>query len=78
MSDVATRSRGPGALLKLVLWVQLGFAVFLFGADLMRVLPQLSSPSSAPQLTQPLRPGDQTRRFNSAQLPTREASPNSR
>lgn len=78
MSDVATQSRGPGALLKLVLWVQLGFAVFLFGADLMRVLPQLSSPSSAPQLTQPLRPGDQTRRFNSAQLPTREASPNSR
>lgn len=78
MSDAATPSRGPGALLKLVLWVQLGFAVMLFGSDLVRVLPQMVSPSSAPNLTEPLRPGDQTRRFNPAQLPAREASPNSR
>lgn len=71
-------SRGPTKLLKLVLVVQLGFAVMLFGSDLLRVLPQAMSPSDAPQLTEPLRPGDQTRRFNPAQLPAREASPNSR
>jgi hypothetical protein len=78
MSDVAVPSRGSGKLLKLVLWVQLGFAVVLFGADMVRVLPQVTSPSNAPQLTQPWTPGDQTRRFNPAQLPTREAAPNAR
>ncbi|MEO9863186.1 MAG: ATP-dependent Clp protease proteolytic subunit [Yoonia sp.] len=70
--------RGPGTLLKLVLFIQLGFAVMLFGSDLVRVLPQAMSPSDAPQLTEPLRPGDQTRRFDPAQVPAREASPNSR
>ena len=79
MSEATTpTSRGPGTLLKMVLWVQLGFAVMLFGSDLARVLPQLALPSDAPGITEPLRPGDQTRRFNPAQLPTREASPNSR
>ena len=78
MTDTARPTRSPGTLLKLVLWVQLGFAVVLFGSDLLRVLPQLAFPSNAPNLTEPLRPGDQTRRFNPAQLPTRQAAPNSR
>jgi hypothetical protein len=79
MTDIAPpRPRGTGTLLKLVLWVQLGFAVLLFGSDMLRVLPQIVTPSNAPQLTEPLRPGDQTRRFDPAQVPTREASPNSR
>ena len=80
MSDAVEEpaARGPGTLLKLVLWVQLGFAVVLFSSDLARVLPQLANPSNAPELMEPLRPGDQTRRFDPAQLPTREASPNSR
>ena len=78
MSDTAPPKRGPGSLLKLVLWVQLGFAVMLFGSDLVRVLPQMAFPSTAPNLTEPLRPGDQTRRFNPAQLPPRDADPNAR
>ncbi len=78
MTDVAVKKRRPHSLLRWVLWVQLGFAVVLFGSDLVRVLPQIVTPSTAPQMTEPLRPGDQTRRFNPAQLPEREASPNSR
>lgn len=79
MSEASgTPTNGPNKLLKIVLWVQLGFAVMLFGSDLARVLPQLAFPSDAPGITEPLRPGDQTRRFDPAQLPTREASPNSR
>ena len=78
MNEAVTSSRGPGTLLKLVLWVQLAFAVFLFGSDLARVIPQFAMPSDAPQLTEPLRPGDQTRRFDPARLPSRDVSPNSR
>ncbi|MEJ6398610.1 hypothetical protein [Yoonia sp. 208BN28-4] len=65
-------------MLKAVLLVQFGFAAVLFGGDMARVLPQLASPSNAPALTEPLRPGDQTRRYDPARVPTREASPNSR
>ncbi len=65
-------------MLKAVLFVQFGFAAVLFGGDLIRVLPQLFNPSNAPALTDPFRPGDQTRRYDPARVPTREASPGSR
>lgn len=72
----APPTKGPSKLLRWVLWIQLGFAAVLFSSDLARVLPQIAWPSTAPRLTEPLRPGDQTRRFDPAQLPVREASPN--
>jgi hypothetical protein len=54
------------------------FAAILLGSDIARILPQIAFPSTAPQLTQPVGPGDQTRRFDPARLPQREADPNSR
>lgn len=80
MTDTAlpVPRKGPFRLLRWVLWLQLGFALVLFSSDIARVLPQVAWPSSAPQLTEPLRPGDQTRRFDPARLPQREATPNQR
>ncbi len=78
MTEAATPTRGPFRLLKWVLWVQLGFAVVLFSSDIARVLPQMAFPSTAPNITEPLRPGDQTRRFDPARLPQREAQPSTR
>lgn len=76
---MTTTARLPAArMIKWVLWIQLGFAAVLFSGDLARVLPQIAWPSTAPGLNTPFAPGDQTRRFDPAQLPTREASPNSR
>ena len=50
----------------------------LFSADLSRVLPTLFRPSAAPDLTAPVAPGDQTRRFRPADLIRREARPGTR
>ncbi|GGL67363.1 ATP-dependent Clp protease proteolytic subunit [Wenxinia marina] len=61
-----------------ILGVQVMFALILFGSDLARVLPLALSPSSAPSLTQPARPGDQTRRYSPARISPREAPPGSR
>lgn len=77
-TDDTPPAKGPGRLLRWVLWIQLGFAGVLFSSDLARVLPQIALPSTAPGLTEPLRPGDQTRRFAPADLPAREAAPNTR
>lgn len=65
-------------MLRAVLVVQFAFAAILFGGDLARVLPHLVSPSNAPALTEPLRPGDQTRRYDPSHVPTRVANPDSR
>jgi hypothetical protein len=78
MSDAAAPAKGPFRLLKWVLWVQLGFAVVLFSSDIARVLPQMAFPSTAPNISDPLRPGDQTRRYDPARLPQREAAPSTR
>jgi len=61
-----------------VLVIQLAIAAILFGADMMRALPQLLSSSDAPRLTEPARPGDQTRRYPPADLPAREPRPGTR
>lgn len=49
--------------LRWLLGGQIVLAVLLIGVDLAPSLPGLVSPSSAPELTQPTRPGDQTRRY---------------
>lgn len=61
-----------------ILGVQVFFALFLFGSDLARVLPQVAWPSRAPDLSDPARPGDQTRRFRPGEIAPREARPGTR
>ncbi len=67
-----------GRTLRWIFAAQIGFAAVLIGADLTRVLPTLLSPSDAPQLTQPIGPGDQTRRFAPAELAPRAPAPGTR
>ena len=61
-----------------LLGLQVGLGLFLFGADLSRVLPDLLDGSSAPALTTPTAPGDQTRRYDPARVAPRQAPPGSR
>lgn len=61
-----------------ILWLQIVLALVLFGADLMRVIPRIALPSKAPGLTEPTRPGDQTRRYDPEDLPRRESPPGAR
>ena len=67
-----------GRTLRWIFAAQIAFAAVLIGADLTRVLPTLLSPSDAPQLTQPIGPGDQIRRFAPAELAPRTAAPGTR
>lgn len=64
-----------------ILWIlgaQVFIALFLFGADISRLLPQLLSPSAAPGLSEPVAPGDQTRRYAPRDVAPREARPGTR
>ncbi|EAR51597.1 hypothetical protein OG2516_01721 [Oceanicola granulosus HTCC2516] len=70
--------RETRSTIRMILWIQLGLAGVLLGSDLVRILPELAFPSDAPALTEPLRPGDQTRRYRPAELAPREAPPGSR
>ncbi|SLN19497.1 hypothetical protein [Roseisalinus antarcticus] len=69
---------GTRGAIRAILWLQVGLAVVLLGSELIRVLPQIVWPSAAPELTAPLAPGDQTRRYRPAELPARDAPPGSR
>ncbi|PYE85846.1 hypothetical protein [Pseudoroseicyclus aestuarii] len=57
-----------------VLGLEGALALVLFASDMRLALPRLGLPSSAPALTQPVAPGDQTRRYSPRQL-ERPASP---
>jgi hypothetical protein len=61
-----------------ILGLQVGMAVILFGADLLRALPTLFDPSSAPGLDAPTAPGDQTRRYAPGDLTPRAPRPGTR
>lgn len=76
----ADTSAGPDVrtLIRFILWLQIFLALILFSADLSRVLPTLFSPSDAPEITSPVAPGDQTRRYRPADLAPREAPPGAR
>ena len=56
--------------LRAIFAVQLGIAAILLGADFARVAPTIAWPglTRAPALDQPVRPGDQTRRFEPGRL----------
>lgn len=62
----------PRRWLVAVLMAEIAIGALLFGGDLARALPRIAWPSSAPQITEPVRPGDQTRRFRPDRLPARE------
>ncbi|QIE44659.1 hypothetical protein G5B38_03455 [Pseudohalocynthiibacter aestuariivivens] len=59
-------------VLMAVLGLQLGMALFLAGRDIIGAVPQLVWPSPQPQLTTPVAPGDQTRRYAPRDTPLRE------
>jgi len=61
-----------------ILGLQVGLALLLFGADVARVLPGILSGSTAPGMTEPTRPGDQTRRYAPDDLTFRPPAPGSR
>lgn len=64
------------------IWAVLGaevlIALYLFGSDIAQAFPRMFSPSDAPQLTEPVAPGDQTRRYRPDRLPARPAAPGQR
>ncbi len=70
-----TRPGTAARAIKAILLVQVGIAAILFGRDLAGTLPQLGMTSPAPQIDRPIRPGDQTRQYDPAQLPARPPRP---
>ena len=79
MTATPAKPRNPER--RALLWIvglQVGFGLFLFSSDLARVLPQTFWPSAAPALTEPVAPGDQTRRYTPDDLAPRIAAPGSR
>jgi hypothetical protein len=61
--------------IKGILVLQIGIAAILFSRDIATVLPRLSLAPAAPALTQPVRPGDQTRRYDPRFAPAGPAAP---
>ncbi|NUH64815.1 hypothetical protein HTT03_05805 [Sulfitobacter sp. S0837] len=68
-SDSAPRKPVVGRVLMGVLIFQLGLAVLLFWGDLGDGLRLPGFGPKAPELTEPIRPGDQTRRFRPDRAP---------
>lgn len=64
-----TRRNPVGRVLKAVLIFQLGLGTLLFWGDLSNNMRMPGFGPKAPALTQPVRPGDQTRRFNPDRAP---------
>ncbi|WP_095590679.1 hypothetical protein [Actibacterium ureilyticum] len=59
----APRAATPHRLLRWLLGGQIGIALLLVLFDLGPALPRMLQPTSAPELDQPTRPGDQTRHY---------------
>ena len=76
---MADRPRNTVATsLKWILGLQLAFGALMLSDDLTRVLPNLGRGSDAPELTQPLGPGDQTRRYRPSDISPRAPRPGTR
>ncbi len=72
MSDATeTGSNSTFRVIKWLLGAQIALAGLLIAIDLLPRLPNLLSPSDAPELDQPIGPGDQTRHYR----PNRPAMP---
>ncbi|SPJ24348.1 hypothetical protein [Palleronia abyssalis] len=59
-----------GLVIKGILGLQLAIGVALVAGDLSTGIPRFPTTTRAPDLDQPVRPGDQTRRFRPADLPS--------
>ncbi len=68
------RITAAGAI-KAILGIQIGIAAILFGRDIATVLPRLSLSAPAPQLTKPVAPGDQRRRYDPRRVPAAPGQP---
>lgn len=64
-----------GTVIRAVLWSQIAVGLFLVLADIGPALPSLLSPSRAPAMDMPVRPGDQTRRYDPAAWPDGPSAP---
>jgi hypothetical protein len=64
----ATTTRGA---IRGILWLQVVLALLLIAGDGIGRLPALLSPSAAPPVSDPVSPGDQTRRYAPRELPER-------
>ena len=78
MTETAAPRWPAGRMLRWIFGLQLVFAAVLLGSDLMHVIPQMAFPSTAPAITQPLGPGDQTRRYDPGRIDPRPARPGTR
>lgn len=78
MTDTPQTRWPAGRMLRWIFGLQLVFAAVLLGSDLLRVLPQMALRTNAPDLTQPLGPGDQTRRYDPQDLRPHAPRPGSR
>lgn len=75
MTDRAPRRWSAAAGIKAILGVQIAIAGILFAGDILRVLPRAALAPDAPGLTQPVRPGDQTRRYDRRRAPAGPGAP---
>lgn len=78
MTNVTAPRWPVGRILRWTFGLQLVFAAVLLGSDLLRVIPQMARSSTAPAITQPMGPGDQTRRYTPGQIDPRPPRPGSR
>jgi len=69
------RAAPTARAIKAILGIQVAIAAVLFGQDMLGTLPSLGFTPRAPSLDQPVRPGDQTRRFDPSTWPTRPRLP---
>jgi len=65
----------PARAIKAIVLIQVAIAGYLFFQDLTDALPSRVFPSDAPRLTEPVRPGDQTRRYDPSHAPAGPAGP---
>ncbi|MBS1301559.1 hypothetical protein [Loktanella sp. SALINAS62] len=78
MTTPQAKPHGTRRWLVWILVLQVVFAGMMLSSDLARILPQIATPSNAPALTQPLGPGDQTRRYTPDRVTPREPRPGTR
>ncbi|WP_293572731.1 hypothetical protein [Phaeobacter sp.] len=74
-----TKRKSPETwrVLRWVFAAQLGFAAVLLGTDLAQGIPNFAWPTPQPGLDQPIRPGDQTRRYAPDWVPSVPTDPGS-
>lgn len=70
MRAALARTTTRGAI-RGILWLQVALALLLIAGDGLARLPALLSPSAAPPVSDPVRPGDQTRRYEPREVPDR-------